>query len=110
MTKLPYNFNFDDIALLKALNKANHTLGRLNGAINLLPNPYIIFNAITLGEAKESSEIENIVTTFDEIFKEMSYLSEKDILDISSTVSIFSIASVKEDVAPMNDEFTAIVF
>ena len=28
----------------------------------------------------------------------MSYLSEKDILDISSTVSIFSIASVKEDV------------
>ena len=72
MTKLPYNFNFDDIALLKALNKVNHTLGRLNGAINLLPNPYIIFNAITLGEAKESSEIENIVTTFDEIFKEMS--------------------------------------
>ena len=40
----------------------------------------------------------------------MSYLSEKDILGISSTVSIFSIASVKEDVAPMNDEFTAIVF
>lgn len=73
MTKLPYNFNFDDIALLKALNKANHMLGRLNGAINLLPNPYIIFNAITLGEAKESSEIENIVTTFDEIFKEMTY-------------------------------------
>lgn len=73
MTKLPYNFNFDNIALLKALNKANHTFGRLNGAINLLPNPYIIFNAITLGEAKESSEIENIVTTFDEIFKEMTY-------------------------------------
>lgn len=45
----------------------------MNGAINLLPNPYVIFNAITLGEAKESSEIENIVTTFDEIFKEMSY-------------------------------------
>ena len=72
-TKLPHNFNFDNIALLKALNKANHTLGRLNGAINLLPNPYIIFNAITLGEAKESSEIENIVTTFDEIFKEMTH-------------------------------------
>ncbi len=57
----------------KALVKANHTLGQLNGAINLLPNPYVIFNAITLGEAKESSEIENIVTTFDGIFKEMSF-------------------------------------
>lgn len=73
MTKLPYNFNFDDVEILKELNKANHKLGQLNGAINLLPNPYVIFNAITLGEAKESSEIENIVTTFDEIFKEMSF-------------------------------------
>ena len=73
MTKLPYNIDFDDIQILKALNNVNHKLGQLNGAINLLPNPYVIFNAITLGEAKESSEIENIVTTFDEIFKEMSY-------------------------------------
>lgn len=73
MIKLPYDFNFDDVEILKALNNANHKLGQLNGAINLLPNPYVIFNAITLGEAKESSEIENIVTTFDEIFKEMSY-------------------------------------
>ncbi len=73
MTKLPYIFNFDDVDILKALVNANHKLGQLNGAINLLPNPYVIFNAITLGEAKESSEIENIVTTFDEIFKEMSY-------------------------------------
>ena len=73
MTKLPFDFNFDDVEFLKALNNANHKLGQLNGAINLLPNPYVIFNAITLGEAKESSEIENIVTTFDEIFKEMTY-------------------------------------
>lgn len=73
MTNLPYRFDFDDIDILKALTKVNHRLGQLNGAINVLPNPYVIFNAITLGEAKESSEIENIVTTFDEIFHEMSY-------------------------------------
>ncbi len=72
MTNLPFDFNYDDVEILKSLNKANHKLGQLNGAINLLPNPYVLFNAITLGEAKESSEIENIVTTFDEIFKEMS--------------------------------------
>ena len=85
MTKLPYNLDFDDIQILKALNNANHKLGQLNGANNLLPNPYVIFNAITLGEAKESSEIENIVTTFDEIFKEMSYSktnpASKDVLN-----------------------------
>lgn len=85
MNTLPYNFNFDDIEILKTLNKANHKLGQLNGAINQLPNPYVIFNAITLGEAKESSEIENIVTTFDEIFKEMNYSksnpSSKEVLN-----------------------------
>ena len=57
MRLLPFNFNFDDADILKPLNTVNHTLGQLNGAINLLPNPYIIFNAITLGEAKESSGI-----------------------------------------------------
>ena len=69
---LPFDFDFNDTDILRSLNTANHKLGQLNGAIHILPNPYILFNAITLGEAKESSEIENIVTTFDEIFKEMS--------------------------------------
>lgn len=37
-----------------------------------MPNSKILLNAVILGEARESSEIENIVTTFDEIFKEIS--------------------------------------
>ncbi len=72
MHKLPIQYNYDDIDILKALSKANNKLGELNGLIRLLPNPHIILNAVTLGEAKESSEIENIVTTFDEIFKEIT--------------------------------------
>jgi len=72
MHKLPINYNYDDVDILKALSKANNKLGELNGLIRLLPNPHIILNAVTLGEAKESSEIENIVTTFDEIFKEIT--------------------------------------
>jgi len=72
MHKLPLNYNYDDIDILKALNKANSKLGELNGIINTMPNPNIILNAVILGEAKESSEIENIVTTFDEVFKEIT--------------------------------------
>lgn len=72
MHKLPINYNYDDVEILKALSKANNKLGELNGIVRLLPNPQIIINAVTLGEAKESSEIENIVTTFDEIFKEIT--------------------------------------
>lgn len=71
MRKLPFENNYDDIDIYKALNKANSELGKLNGIVSTLPNPYIILNAVILGEAKESSEIENIVTTFDEIFKEI---------------------------------------
>ena len=93
MTKLPYNLDFDDIQILKALNNANHKLGQLNGAINLLPNPYVIFNAITLGEAKESSEIENIVTTFDEIFKEMSFSKTNPASGENTRVILYSILS-----------------
>lgn len=72
MHKLPFDYNYNDIDILKALNSANNKIGELNGIIGLLPNPNIILNAVILGEAKESSEIENIVTTFDAIFKEMT--------------------------------------
>ena len=72
MHKLPFDYNYNDVDVLKALNAANNKIGELNGIINLLPNPNIILNAVILGEAKESSEIENIVTTFDEIFKEIT--------------------------------------
>lgn len=72
MHKLPFDYNYNDIDILKSLNKANNKLGELNGIIRLMPNPNIILNAVILGEAKESSEIENIVTTFDEIFKEIT--------------------------------------
>ena len=72
MYKLPFDYNYDDVDILKALNKANSKLGELNGIINIMPNFNIILNAVILGEAKESSEIENIVTTFDEVFKEIT--------------------------------------
>ncbi len=72
MHKLPFDYNYNDVDILKALNIANNKIGELNGIISLLPNPNIILNAVILGEAKESSEIENIVTTFDEIFKEIT--------------------------------------
>lgn len=70
MNKLPFNYNYDDIDILKALNSANAKLGELNGIVKTMPNSNIILNAVILGETKESRKIENIVTTFDEVFKE----------------------------------------
>ncbi|MGI6359531.1 MAG: Fic family protein [Acholeplasmatales bacterium] len=72
MRKLPIKYNYNNPNILVALSKANYELGFLNGVVSLLPNPNIILNAIILGEAKESSSIENIVTTFDDLFKEIA--------------------------------------
>lgn len=77
MFKLPLSIDLNDVETLKLLSNANNKVGELKGIINQLPNPQILLNAITLGEAKDSSEIENIVTTYDEIYKEMT--SERSI-------------------------------
>lgn len=92
MRRLPYDLDFDDIEILKKLGNAKAALGELNGTLRLLPNPDIILNAVTIGEAKESSEIENIVTTYDAIFKEMTSTattpSSKEVVNYRQAVLI----------------------
>src|SRR6056297_31533 len=58
--------------ILKQLAKANRSLAELNGFSDTIPNKNILINAILINEAKDSSEIENIVTTHDEIYRAMS--------------------------------------
>ena len=55
--------------VLKATADARAALAALDQAIRRIPNPGILVSAIPLLEAKASSEIENIVTTMDELFK-----------------------------------------
>lgn len=66
---LPPEFNFDDIDILKAVNKANKELATLKAALFSLPNPYLLIEPMTVREAVASSEIENINTTVAEIFQ-----------------------------------------
>jgi len=49
--------------------KASRALAQLNGAIMNLPNPSLFLDTIHLQEAKASSEIENIITTNDDLYK-----------------------------------------
>ncbi|WP_069632022.1 Fic family protein [Campylobacter pinnipediorum] len=65
--KLPVKINMSD-NLYKALNTASRSLGELNGFIKTIPNQNILINSLVLQEAKDSSEIENIITTHDDIF------------------------------------------
>lgn len=60
---------FETVFILKELNIANRYLGELKGLCQSIPNQSILVNTLTLQEAQDSSEIENIITTQDEIFK-----------------------------------------
>ena len=67
---------FSKEVLLK-LAEANRSLGKLDGISSKLPNPRMLINTISLQEAKSSSEIENIFTTDDELYKALSTTDTK---------------------------------
>src|SRR4030042_6730022 len=62
----------DDPFILKKLITSSRALASVNGHILRLPNPYMLVNTITLQEARTSTEIENIFTTEDELYKAIS--------------------------------------
>lgn len=66
---LPPPIDFDTVAVWKALATANRALAELKGRAATIPNQGILIDTLALQEAKASSEIENIVTTHDELFQ-----------------------------------------
>ena len=61
---------FETPAILKLLASSSRKLAELKGIAASIPNQGILINTLGLQEAKDSSEIENIVTTHDELFKD----------------------------------------
>jgi len=66
---LPPTADVETKAVLKQALSATRALAELKGAGGLIPDQAILINAIPLQEAKLSSEIENVVTTQDELFR-----------------------------------------
>jgi Fic family protein len=66
---LPPKTELETKAILKAAIAANRALAKLDGSITQLPNPAVLIDTIGLQEAKASSEIENIITTHDELYQ-----------------------------------------
>lgn len=61
---------FETSAILKSLASASRKLAELKGAAGSIPWQAILINTLSIQEAKDSSEIENIVTTHDELFQD----------------------------------------
>jgi len=66
---LPPAQEMESKAILKASIRAHQALARLDGSLKQLPNPGVLIDSIVLQEAKVSSEIENIITTHDELYQ-----------------------------------------
>lgn len=66
---LPPSVPLETVPVLKALNRASRALADLKGQARTIPNQGILIDTLALQEAKASSEVENIVTTQDELFQ-----------------------------------------
>ena len=66
---LPSKFEVETKATLKKAASAHRFLAELKGVAASIPNENILINTLVLQEAKDSSAIENIITTDDELFR-----------------------------------------
>ena len=68
--ELPVEKEIETKSVLKQAAEAHRYLAELKGVSKTIPNQGILINTLPLLEAKDSSAIENIITTHDEIYKE----------------------------------------
>lgn len=67
---LPLDVDLETKDILHALNSASRQLAELKGVAKTIPSEDILINTLSLQEAKDSCEVENIVTTQDDLYKE----------------------------------------
>lgn len=66
---LPLPYDLETKEVLKQVNRANRKLAELKGVAQTIPNERILISSLTLQEAKDSSAVENIVTTQDDLYR-----------------------------------------
>ena len=68
---LPPKVDLETKLVMRKVISASRALSELNGALRNLPNPTLFLDTIHLHEAKSSSEIESIVTTNDDLYRDI---------------------------------------
>ena len=86
--ELPLSIDLETKSVLKQLNAANRKLAELKGVALTIPNETILINTLALQEAKDSSVVENIVTTHDDLYRAAS--DTKSLAISAATKEVFS--------------------
>lgn len=79
--ELPLSKDVESKKVLKSLPAAHAALAELKGVASTIPNQGILINTLGLQEAKDSSAIENIITTHDDLYKSELNLEKFKSLD-----------------------------
>ena len=69
LKELPLTIEVETKRILKRLPQARAALAELKGIASTIPNQSILINTLGMQEAKDSSAIENIITTHDDLYK-----------------------------------------
>lgn len=77
LPELPPRQEIESKDILRASITANKALAELKGLAQTIPNQSIFINTLSLKEAQYSSEIENIITTTDELYQALSLSDQK---------------------------------
>lgn len=92
---LPLDFDFETKNILRQLSKSNRRLAELKGVALTIPNENILLSSLLLQEALDSSAVENIVTTSDELYRaeldikgEISNAAAKEVLNYRQAMQV----------------------
>ncbi len=80
--QLPLSIELETKTVLRHVIEAHKALAELKGVAGIIPNQHILINTLGLQEAKDSSAIENIITTNDELYE--SDAISKEFVSIAS--------------------------
>lgn len=112
--ELPLPYDLETKAVLKQLNQSNKRLAELKGVAATIPNERILISTLTLQEAKDSSEVENIVTTQDDLYKatmdihhELINAAAKEVLNYREAIQL-GFALVRKNRILRNNDIVAI--
>ena len=108
--QLPLPYDFETKAVLKQVNKANRRLAELKGIAMTIPNENILISTLVLQEALDSSAVENIVTTSDDLYKadlniegQISNAAAKEVLLYREAMSVGFNHARKKKILSLND-------
>mgnify|MGYP003396656042 FL=1 len=83
---LPVHFDLETKQVLRKLPAAHAALAELKVLAETLPDPNILINTLGLQEAKDSSAVENIITTHDELYKSELFFEDYRVISGKTTI------------------------